>query len=182
MARLAWPGRRSYRLCDLATDGGLSDEGTHHALDDCRRTLIVYVSAVSVLGETVAPVAGRGPEKPIEALSARMRAYRQCSRVPTAPVERNLLGIEFEAEGLVDNAIECYQANVRDGFEGNHPYDRLAIIFRRRRDAAGEIAVLTRAIEVFSQLQTSSRSDVAPKLEKFRQRLRRVPALSASRR
>jgi DNA polymerase III subunit epsilon len=179
MARLAWPGRKSYRLSDLAKDGGLSDEGTHHAPDDCRRTLIVYVAAVSILGVTAAPIAGRGPEMRVETLSARMRAYRQCSRIPTAPAERNLLGIEFEAEGLVDNAIECYQANVRDGFEGNHPYDRLAVIFRRRRDAASEIAVLTRAIEVFSQLQTSSRSDMAQKLEKFRQRLRRVPARSA---
>jgi DNA polymerase-3 subunit epsilon len=176
MARLAWPGRKSYRLSDLARDGGLSDEGTHHALDDCRRTLIVYVAAVSILGVTDAPIAGRGPELRPDTWSPGKRTYRQDLRVPTDPVERNLRGMEFEAEGLTDNAIECYEANVRDSFEGNHPYDRLAVIFRRRGDTASEIAVLTRAIELFSQLQTSSRSDVAPKLEKFRQRLRRVSA------
>ena len=31
MARRAWPGRESYRLCDLAKDGNLSDEDTHRA-------------------------------------------------------------------------------------------------------------------------------------------------------
>ena len=50
MARRAWPGRKSYRLNDLAKDGGLPDEGTHRALGDCKRALIVYTAAVSRLG------------------------------------------------------------------------------------------------------------------------------------
>jgi DNA polymerase-3 subunit epsilon len=52
MARRAWPGRKSYRLSDLAKDGGLSDAGTHRALGDCKRALIVYTAAVSKLGVT----------------------------------------------------------------------------------------------------------------------------------
>jgi DNA polymerase-3 subunit epsilon/DNA polymerase-3 subunit alpha (Gram-positive type) len=55
MARRAWPGRQSYRLCDLAKDGGLSDEDTHRALGDCTRALIVYTSAASQLGMGSAP-------------------------------------------------------------------------------------------------------------------------------
>lgn len=50
MARRAWPGRSSYRLADLARDGGLSPEGTHRALGDCKRALIVYTAAASRLG------------------------------------------------------------------------------------------------------------------------------------
>lgn len=50
MARRAWPGRKSYRLSDLAEDGGLSSEGTHRALGDCKRALIVYTAAASQLG------------------------------------------------------------------------------------------------------------------------------------
>jgi len=50
MARRAWPGRRSYRLVDLAKDGGLSADETHRALGDCRRTLVVYAAAASTLG------------------------------------------------------------------------------------------------------------------------------------
>lgn len=50
MARRAWPGRRSYRLADLAKDGNLSSDGTHRALGDCQRALIVYTAAASKLG------------------------------------------------------------------------------------------------------------------------------------
>jgi DNA polymerase III subunit epsilon len=52
MARRAWPGRQSYRLCDIAKDGNLSDEGTHRALGDCKRTLIIYTAAASRLAVT----------------------------------------------------------------------------------------------------------------------------------
>lgn len=45
MARRAWPGRKSYRLVDLAKDGGLSLDETHRALADCQRALIIYTSA-----------------------------------------------------------------------------------------------------------------------------------------
>ena len=50
MARRAWPNRKSYRLKDLANDGNLSSEGTHRALGDCQRTLIVYTAAAARLG------------------------------------------------------------------------------------------------------------------------------------
>jgi len=50
MARRAWPGRKSYRLAELAKDGNLSSEGTHRALGDCQRALIVYTAAASKLG------------------------------------------------------------------------------------------------------------------------------------
>ena len=52
MARRAWPGRRSYRLADLAKDGNLSSSDTHRALGDCQRALIVYTAAASELGTT----------------------------------------------------------------------------------------------------------------------------------
>jgi len=51
MSRSAWPNRKSYRLADLARDGGLSKDGTHRALDDAQRAAIVYTSAVAKLGE-----------------------------------------------------------------------------------------------------------------------------------
>jgi DNA polymerase III alpha subunit (gram-positive type) len=50
MARRAWPERSSYRLCDLAKDAGLSDEDAHRALGDCKRTVLVYTAAASILG------------------------------------------------------------------------------------------------------------------------------------
>jgi DNA polymerase-3 subunit epsilon len=50
MARRAWPGRRSYRLADLARDGNLSSEDAHRAIGDCQRTLVVYTAAAAKLG------------------------------------------------------------------------------------------------------------------------------------
>ena len=100
--------------------------------------------------------------------------------VPADPVRRNLIGIELEDQGLIDNAIECYEANARDGFDGNHPYDRLAIIYRRRGEVDKELTVLRRAIDVFERLQTSPRSDIAPKLAGFRQRYQATLAKDTS--
>ena len=50
MARRAWPRRRSYKLAELAKDGKLNSAGTHRALSDCQRALIVYIAAASRLG------------------------------------------------------------------------------------------------------------------------------------
>lgn len=49
MSRRAWPGRKSYRLADLAKDGNLGSDGAHRALEDCKRTLIVYAAAAAKL-------------------------------------------------------------------------------------------------------------------------------------
>lgn len=59
-ARRAWPGLASYRLAELARLGNLPDDDTHRALGDCRRALIIFTSATSILGqaarwETVTP-------------------------------------------------------------------------------------------------------------------------------
>lgn len=50
LARRAWPGRRSYKLSDLARDGNISLDGEHRALEDCKRTMIVYGAAAGVVG------------------------------------------------------------------------------------------------------------------------------------
>jgi DNA polymerase III epsilon subunit family exonuclease len=49
MARRAWPKRRSYKLKDLANDGGLDTSDSHRALGDCKRALTIYTAAVAQL-------------------------------------------------------------------------------------------------------------------------------------
>jgi DNA polymerase III epsilon subunit-like protein len=49
MVRRAWPGRKSYRLMDLSTDGGLMTKGNHRALKDCELTITVYGAAAAKL-------------------------------------------------------------------------------------------------------------------------------------
>jgi DNA polymerase-3 subunit epsilon len=175
-ARLAWPGRNSYRLDDLARDAGLSQDDAHRALADCRSALIVYSCAASVLGRTI-PVTYKRSLQPRSGVSCRMRVYLRTSCIPANPVDRNLLGIELERANRIDEAIQCYQANVRDGFEGSHSYERLATIFHGRHDPTSEIAVLKRAVDIYSQLNGDSVMNA--KLEKFRKRLDRVSRRAA---
>lgn len=85
--------------------------------------------------------------------------------------DRNLKGIQFEKEGQVVKAITLYEANITENFEGNHPYDRLAIIYRKREQIHDEIRVLEKAIWVFENIVHKERGDRLPKLQKFRKRL-----------
>jgi len=94
-----------------------------------------------------------------------------------AQVERNLRGIELENSGRVDEAVRLYEENVTDNFIGNHPYDRLAIIYRKRKQIDEEIRVLEKAILVFDRLLHEGRGDALPKLAKFKRRLEKAESL-----
>lgn len=91
--------------------------------------------------------------------------------------ERNLTGIDLEKQGKIDEAIELYEMNVHEKFDGNHPYDRLAIIYRKRNMIEDEIRVLKAAIWVFENVVYSQRADRIPKLEKFNARLEKAKKL-----
>lgn len=86
-------------------------------------------------------------------------------------VSRNLKGIQLEKNGKIDEAIKLYEANLAENFEGNHPYDRLAIIYRKRNQVDDEIRVLVKAIWVFENNVYKERADRLPKLQKFKKRL-----------
>ena len=102
--------------------------------------------------------------------------YHERERRFSIMVDRNLLARELERSDDVSTAVSLYEANTRDGFDGNFPYDRLAIIFRREGKLEDEMRVLERGIEVFSAYK-GPRSDIQPKLAAFRTRLKRTRAL-----
>ncbi len=83
--------------------------------------------------------------------------------------QRNLKGIELEKKGNVDEAIEIYEKLAKEGFDGSHPYNRLAIIYRRQKQYDEEIRVLERAIEVYNVLSRS--------LDEFEKRLEKARLL-----
>lgn len=76
-----------------------------------------------------------------------------------------------------DDAIVLYEYNVQHRFDGNHPYDRLAIIYRKRKEYKKEIEVLKTAIDVFTHDVPHSRPDRAKKLTKFKERLKKAREL-----
>jgi hypothetical protein len=125
-----------------------------------------------------APYEDRGPGIRLDLWTHRRppkrileRPYDSTISVPADSVERNLQGRALETQGLVYNAIEFYEANVADRFDGSFPYDRLAVLFRRSKEIDREVAVLETAIEVFDSLRPTSRPDIEPKIAKFRARL-----------
>ena len=92
-------------------------------------------------------------------------------------VDRNLKGIELEKDGKVDQAIILYERNINENFVGNHPYDRLAIIYRKRKQFDDEVRVLEKAIGVFEKIVSEGRQDGPPKLERFKERLEKAQKL-----
>ncbi len=92
-------------------------------------------------------------------------------------LERNLKGIESEKLGKIDEAIELYERNIEENFDGNHPYDRLSKIYRKKKDLINEKRVLVKAIYVFENIVYSQRSDRLPKLKRFKDRLEKVQFL-----
>lgn len=67
-------------------------------------------------------------------------------------VGRNMKGQELEKKGDIEGAIQLYEQNIVDEVETPHPYNRLAIIYRRKKCLDDEIRVLEKAISVFKNL------------------------------
>ena len=63
----------------------------------------------------------------------------------------NLLGIRYEKEGNIEDAVKVYEENIAMRSNGRHAYDRLKIIYRRQKDRENEIRVLRVAIGVFGE-------------------------------
>ncbi|WP_127486817.1 hypothetical protein [Paenibacillus ehimensis] len=91
--------------------------------------------------------------------------------------EWNLKARELEAKGDIDKAILFYERALQANFDGNGPYDRLSILYRKRKQYKDEIRVLTHAIYVFETFVSDERSDKYPKLERFKVRLQKVKDL-----
>lgn len=88
--------------------------------------------------------------------------------------ERNLKGSEFEKTGNFEKAIELYEKNIEESFKGNHPYDRLATIYKNQNDIDNEIRVLEKAIIVFEEITIEDRIEGLPKLFRFKNRLEKA--------
>lgn len=62
-----------------------------------------------------------------------------------------MLGIRYEKEGNIEDAVKVYEENIAMRSNGRHAYDRLKIIYRRQKDRENEIRVLRVAIGVFGE-------------------------------
>jgi tetratricopeptide (TPR) repeat protein len=86
-------------------------------------------------------------------------------------LERNLKGREYELSNQIDKAIELYEQNVKEQFDGSFPYNRLSIIYKGMGQIDSEIRILEQAVNVFTKVAKQGRGDGQQKLEKFEERL-----------
>lgn len=59
------------------------------------------------------------------------------------------LGIDLEKEGMIDEAISVYEKAITPQLPATHPYNRLMILYRKKKDYENEIRVIKIAISVF---------------------------------
>lgn len=94
---------------------------------------------------------------------------------------RNLTGMDLERDKRVDEALALYEQNAAEGFEGDWPYGRLVATYERRGELERAVAVLERAIEVFSASTRRTPSDRKATIRAFKGRLRLVRRAIAAR-
>jgi len=109
---------------------------------------------------------------------AWVQQYEKEKQIEDKQWERNMRGGALEEKGSIDEAIELYEQNVSENFVGNHPYDRLAIIYRKRKQIDEEIRVLKKAIWVFENVVHQARGDRLQKLDKFKKRLQKAQKIN----
>ena len=91
---------------------------------------------------------------------------RRLSEILCIMVNRNNKGIELEKKGDIENAIKLYEQNVADEFFGTYPYDRLTIIYRKRKQFDDEIRIIKEAIEIIGDTKYKERLEKAKILKK----------------
>lgn len=82
--------------------------------------------------------------------------------------ELNNKGMAQEKSGNIDLAIETYEENIKGGYPATHSYDRLMILYRKRKDYQNELRVIDAALEVFKREYDQ---------EKYKQRKEKALAL-----
>ena len=65
----------------------------------------------------------------------------------------NNQGIALEKEGKIDEAIDVYEQNIVLGYKATHSFDRLRILYRKRKDYENMARVIKREGEVFGYTQ-----------------------------
>jgi len=105
--------------------------------------------------------------KSLPDLQARAEAE---SAILTVMVDRNLKGKDLEKRGKVDQAIPLYEANLVDRFIGTHPYERLRIIYTKRKDYQNAIRVceVRLAIETERHANQTTGRAIIEQIEKLR--------------
>lgn len=93
--------------------------------------------------------------------------------------QKNQRAIKCEKNGDIERAKMLYQEVIDLGFDGSHPYNRLAIIYRKEKNYEKEVQVLERAVRVYENTIGKQRPGMKKKLDGFKERLEKAKQLKS---
>lgn len=133
LARQAFPGLENYKLNTLISELGIShNPQKHRAMSDVEQTLQLYQMCRDRLSNSPAQTEKEDNESEFD------RGYAL-----------NQLGMDYESSGAIEDAIRYYEAAVAENFSGTYPYQRLAVLYRRKKQYSDEIRICDCAINMF---------------------------------
>lgn len=88
----------------------------------------------------------------IEVIERNINNYNAAQYHLQVCCARNNNGIACEKGGDIDGAIRNYEENIEDNTTTLHPYERLMILYRRRKDYDNELRIIDCSIELFEKL------------------------------
>ncbi len=93
----------------------------------------------------------RFSDEEIEQLDKKLKERNEFNNLLSNSADRNNVGIAFEKDGNIDDAIKIYEENIADSYPATHSYERLMIFYRRKKMYTDELRVINRAIEIFTK-------------------------------
>lgn len=139
---------RAERIIDQLEHVGVVGIATGYATRD------VLLSDENALLEIISNLDVEKFKEPIQTEPLmEVNHFEECSRLIS-------LGINLEKEKMIDEAIKVYEKAIVPQLPVKHPYERLAILYRKRKDYVNEIRVIKIAISVFMK-ENERRAGVA---------------------
>lgn len=82
-------------------------------------------------------------------LDKRLAERKAADRALNACAKRNTKGKEYEKAGKIGLAIRTYEKNIEgDCYPACHSFDRLMVLYRKRKEYDKELAVIEKALDV----------------------------------
>ena len=85
-------------------------------------------------------------------------------------VDRNVDGIALEKKNDIQGAVQLYELNVRDKFDGSHPYERLRIIYSGQERWLDAIRVCEAYIKHGQKADLTLKAKMLQKIQQYRLR------------
>ncbi|MDZ4699740.1 MAG: hypothetical protein SH809_08560 [Rhodothermales bacterium] len=90
--------------------------------------------------------------------------------------KRNAIAEQKENEGKFDDAIRIYENNVEEDADSLFPYERLAILYKRKSDRTNEKRILQKGLQLMRERAAQGRIDTNQEvmMREFNARLEKI--------